>query len=150
MPELFQGGNHREEHGDLAVQPRAEDAHLAFEEAGVLEREADRAPSHERVGLAPTAEVGDGLVAAEVERPDRDGVVGGLGDDPAVIEVLFLLIGDVLVGQEEVFGAEEADPGGADRLRGPRVGDVVDVGQELDLTPSAEMAGWSGSGRAGP
>jgi hypothetical protein len=37
------------------------------------------------------------------------------------------------MGQEEVFGAEEADAGGADGVRRLRIGDVVDVGQQLDL-----------------
>ena len=58
---------------------------------------------------------------------------GRVLDDLAVVLVLLLLVGHVLVGEEEVFGPEQADAGGADLLGGLGVGRVVDVGQQLDL-----------------
>ncbi len=51
----------------------------------------DRQPMN-GIGLAATAEVGNGLVAAEVERADRHGLVGRVRDDLAVVLVLLLLV----------------------------------------------------------
>ena len=59
--------------------------------------------------------------------------VGRVLDDLAIVLVLLLLVGDVLVGEEEVLGAEQPDPGRPDLLRRLGVGQVVDVGQQLDL-----------------
>ncbi len=69
--------------------------------------------------------------------------LGELSDDLAVVLVLLLLAGHVVVGQEEVLGPEQADAGRADLLGGLGVGQVVDVGQQLDLGPVGAL------GRAG-
>ena len=108
---------------------------LGHEELGVLEEDAGRPPSHERVGLAAPAEVGDGLVAAQVERADRDRLVGRVEDDLAIVLVLLLLAGHVVVGEEEVLGPEQPDARGADLLGGLGIGEVVDVRQQLDPRP---------------
>ena len=116
VAELLQGGDHGEEHVDFAVTARAEDRpDLAIEEARVLEREPDRAPAHEGVGLVASAEVRDGLVAAEVERADRRGSAGRGLDHLAVVLVLLLLVGHVLMGEEQVLGAEQAHARAAPR-----------------------------------
>ncbi len=99
VAQLLQGRDHREEHGDFAVPAGAEDrADLPFEEAGCSNERRIEPPAHERVGLVAATEVGDGLVAAEVERADRDGAARGVLDDLAVVLVLFFLVGDVLDG----------------------------------------------------
>ena len=145
VPQLLQRRDHREEHRDLAVPPGAEDrADLPLEEPRMLEREPDRPPAHERVGLVPPAQVGDGLVAAEVEGADRDGPVGRVLDDLAVVLVLLLLVGHVLVGEEEVFGAEQADA----RWRRPSAAAwasarLLMLASSSIRAPSALTAGWS-------
>ena len=68
----------------------------------------------------------------------------------AVVLELLLLVGHVGVGQEEVLGAEQADAGGAHRHGGLGVGQVVDVGQQLERQPSAVGPAGRGWGRAGP
>ena len=146
VAEFFQGGDHREEHRDPAVPPGPQDgADLAFEEARVLEREPDRPPAHEGVGLVAPAEVGDRLVAAEVEGPDRGDPIRRVLDDLAIVLVLLLFVRHVLVGEEEVFGPEEADAGRPDLLGGPGVARVVDVGEQFDLGAVER----SGRGRRG-
>ena len=74
-----------------------------------------------------SAVASDGLTAVAATRLRR------VFDDLSVILVLFFLVGHVLVGEEQVLGAEQADAGGADLARGLGVGQVVDVGQQLDL-----------------
>ncbi len=66
---------------------------------------------------------------------------GAVLDDLAVVLVLLLLVGHVGVRQEQVLGAEQPDASGADLPRGLRVGQVVDVGQELDLRPVGTLGG---------
>ena len=76
----------------------------------MLERQPDAPPAHERIGfLVMMAQIGDGLVAADIERADRD-VMRGRGRDNRPIGLeLFLFVGHVRVGQVQIFGAKQAD-----------------------------------------
>ena len=77
------------------------------------------------------AEVRNRLVAADVERADRDRVAGRGGDDIAIGLELFFFVGHVGMREIEILGAVEADAGGAHRRGGFDIGEAVDVGEEL-------------------
>ena len=80
-----------------------------WKNSGYADREADAAPAHERVGLALVAEVGDELVAAEVERADGDARFGRRLDDGAIGGELLLLVGHGRMREEQILGAIEPD-----------------------------------------
>ncbi len=81
-----------------------------------------RAPAHERIGLARVPQVGNRLVAAEVERADRHAVAGAGLDDLAIGRELLLLVGHVGVREEQVLRAEQAHAGRAHRRGGAGIG----------------------------
>ncbi len=59
--------------------------------------------------------------------------LGELSDDLAVVLVLLFLARHVVVRQEQVLGPEEADSGRTDLVGRLGVGQVVDVGEQLDV-----------------
>ena len=91
--------------------------------------EPNTAPTHERIGLARTAQIGHLLVAAEIERANGDHVLRSGFEDRAVDGQLVILIGDAGVGQEQIFRAIEPDAASADLGGHGSVGGAVDVGQ---------------------
>ncbi len=99
-------------------------AELGLEELGMSRAEADAAKAHERVGFLARAEIGDMLVAAEVERANGHGLARGGLDDLAIGGELLLLVGDRRVRQEQILGAvqPDADGAGADQPSGRRRG----------------------------
>ena len=108
-------------------------ADLRDEEFGVLKEDPSRTPPHERIRLTPAPQVRDRLVAPQVERPDRDRLTGRIGDDLPVILVLFLFARHVVMGHEEVLGPEETDTGRSHLVGRLGIGQVIDVGEQLDV-----------------
>ena len=106
-------------------------AQLRLEELRIGTAEADAAKTHERIGLIAMAQVGNVLVAAEVERADGHLLIRRGFDDGAVGGQLLLLVGHRGMRQEQVFGAIQPDAGGAGGAGRRRVGGTVDVGQQL-------------------
>ena len=108
-------------------------AQLLLEQLGLFEAEPDAAAAEERVGLGVAGEVRDVLVAADVQRPDREPAAAeGVGDGPVAGD-LFGLAGRLVPVEEEEFGAQQPHAVGAVADRG---GDVVgrgDVGGDLDV-----------------
>ena len=102
---------------------------LRLEELRMGSAQANASPAHERIGLALIAEVGNLLVAAEIERANGDHVLRSGFEDRAVDGQLVILIGDAGVGQEQIFRAIEPDAASADLAGHGSVGGAVDVGQ---------------------
>ena len=77
-------------------------------------------------------QVGQELVAAQVQRADDDRQGFERGGRFAVGLVLLLLAGQALAVDEQVFGAEQADAFGAVGLDLLGVAGLLDVGREQD------------------
>src|SRR5207253_553678 len=78
-----------------------------------FERDADRAPSEERVLLARHPQVRWILVGADVERANRDRAVADRRENLLVELHLLIFVGKILVGQERKFGTKQTDAFGA-------------------------------------
>ncbi len=138
--DFLQGRDHREHDPHLAPlglgkggspQDRPQ---LGQKQFRVLERQADAPPAHERIRfLVMMAQIRDGLVATNIERADRDLIVGRGRDDRAIGLQLFLFVRHVRVRQVQVFGAEQTDPRSSHGLGRLHVGHAVDVRQELEF-----------------
>ena len=77
---------------------------LGHEYLGARETEADGPPPQEGVLLASGNELGEDLVPADVEGPDRDRVAGKGLENPTIGLVLLLLAGDVSRPEKEELG----------------------------------------------
>jgi hypothetical protein len=97
-----------------------------------VEAQPQAATAEEWVGLGRRNEVGDWLVAADVERAHGEPAVAeGIGDRQIGGE-LFVLIGRLGAIEEEEFGAEQANPVGTMEHRLDGVIARRDVGDDLD------------------
>src|SRR5262245_50789527 len=77
------------------------------------------------------AQVGNDLVAADVQGADRHRAVGRRFDDLPVRGELLLFIGNGGVREKQIFGAIQADAGRAGANGRLGVGGAVDVGEQL-------------------
>ena len=68
LPDLVEVGDHRQHDAELAAGRRLEKgADLGAEQTRPVEAEADRPPAHRRVLLGRRPQIGEHLVAADVE-----------------------------------------------------------------------------------
>ena len=83
LVELLHHGDHREHHAQFAPAGGAQQrAHLAAQQAGPVEAEPDGAPAERRIFLLDVAQIGQHLVAADIEgaeghRPLAGGIEHG-------------------------------------------------------------------------
>ena len=126
---LVDAGDERHHDADVAEGARAQQgAQLGAVQVLARQAVADGAEAHERVVLLLEAQVGDLLVAADVERADDDRLA--LADERGLLVGLELLVlgGHGGFVHEQELGAEQADALGValHRLRG--VVGLADVG----------------------
>ena len=132
-PQLVQTPDHRQEQAHVAERAGAQDRpELGPEGAGILEGEADRATAELGILLVVEADVGDALVAAEVEGADRDRARLEKLDDALVKLLLLLFGGEAAVGQRKQFRSKQTDAFGAVFVDKPEIGEQTGVGGELD------------------
>ena len=112
---------------------------------GTREREPEPAQPQERVGLGRHRQVGQRLVAADVEGAQRDPAAAHRLGDRAVDRLLLVHLRRAVAAEEQELGAHQAGQVGAGRRRGPGVLDRADVG------PHEHVVTVRGPGRrAGP
>ena len=105
---------------------------LDVEEIGMLETQPDAPPAHEWIRLAVSSpDKRHRLVATQIQRPDRDPVVGTGANHAAVLLELLFLPRNHGMHQVQVLGAKQADARGPHRLGRFRVSDAVHVGQQF-------------------
>ncbi len=114
--DFLQRGDHWKHHADAAAERlrvggcSENGSQLDCEELGMLEGQADTAPPHEGIGfLVVMPQVGHRLITADVERADRDLMIGCRRHDIPICRQLLLFIRYVGVRQVQVFGAKQAD-----------------------------------------
>ena len=133
LVQLVEARDHRIHHLDVALGAGAQDgAELGAEDVPLLQAEPDGPPAEERVHLGRHLQVGEELVAAQVERADDDRQRLERGGGLAVGLVLLLLAGQALAVDEQVFGAEQAHALRAVGLDLLGIGGLLDVGGEQD------------------
>src|SRR6185437_326487 len=94
-----------------------------------VERDADGAPSHRRIFLLGVWQIGQYLVAADIERAKRHRPVAGMIEDAAVELGLLVDIGKAVLHHERDLGAVKSDPGR------PRLVEI----RQIDEQPGIEM-----------
>ena len=135
---FFESGDHRKQQLDRAVCAGHHDRlDLGAENIPVVEGNPDRTPAHEGVVFLGRAEIGEGLVAADVEGADGHRVVGEILDYLAVELILVVAVGKAAPGHVGEFGAVQADSFGPVAQGDVDVADQTDIGAQGDLLPVA-------------
>ena len=127
---------HHREHDAGRVAPRrlADRGQLVAQEVAVVEAEPDPARPEERVRLARHRQVGQRLVAADVEGAQGDPPAGhGLGDR-VVLTLLLLDVGSGAPVEEEELGADQPGAVRPGRERGSGIGHRSEVGGHDERT----------------
>ena len=136
--ELGDLGNHREFDQEIAAGGGAQQsAQLLAQHRRAIEPDADGAPAHRRIVLGRVRQIGQHLVAADIERAEHDRPPLGLFVGAPVEGGLIGDIGKGVAGQQRDLGAEQTDPLGAGRAQLREVEQQPGIEQELDLDPVA-------------
>ena len=108
--EFIDHGDHREHEFERAPARGAQQrADLAAHQAGAVEAEPDRAPAERGVFLFQAAHIGQHLVAADIERAERDRLLAGGVEHGAVKRELFADARHRGRDHELQLGAEQSD-----------------------------------------
>ena len=105
-------------------------AKLHHENIRPRQTQPQAAHAEERVGLAVHCQSRHRLVAAGVERPDRDRALAGPAQNRVVGLILHLLVRQAGLLAEQKFGAHQPDAVGILRVRMRKIFDPLDVDQE--------------------
>ena len=107
-------GDHREHQPQFAAAGGAQQrAHLAAQQARPVEAEPDRAPAERRIFLLDVAQIGQHLVAADIERAEGHRLFAGGIEHRAIERKLLAGARQRIRHHELQFGAEQADAGRA-------------------------------------
>ena len=112
--QFLEARDHREHDAHVEARGGAQDgAQLNLEQPRHFERDANRAPSEERILLARHPHVGRILVGADVEGANRHRALAERLQHPVVERDLLVLVGEILVGEERELRAQQPDALGA-------------------------------------
>ena len=137
--ELGHVGDHRQHDPELAPMRGPEQRpDLGAEQRRPVERHADGAPADRRVLLLAHAEVGQHLVAADIERAEHHRPVAGGVEDRLVEAGLLLEPREGRRDHELQLGAEQADAVGARLIEMRQV--EQQAGIDVRATPARRRA----------
>ena len=141
--DFLAGADHRQQDAQRAVGRGAQQgAQLGVGHLGVGQQQADAAQAQRRVFLAAGSQAGAvGLVRAEVEHADGDRAPAHAQHRVAVALELLFLVGQGVALQEQEFGAVQAQPVRAQRMRAGHVLARFGIGQQGDLGAVEGAAG---------
>ncbi len=129
--ELGDLGDHRElDEKVVAAGGAQQGAQLLAQHRRAIEADADGAPAHRRIVLGRVRQVGQHLVAADIERAEDDRPALGLFVDAPVKCGLIGDIGKGVARQQRDLGAKQPDPVGAGRAQLGEVEQQAGIEQE--------------------
>ena len=132
--QLVHRADHREHHAHRGVHGHPHDRQqLVRQQARNGEREADAADAQEGIALGRGRQVGQRLVAPDVERAQRDPTPAHSVGDAAIDRLLLFDVGRLLPVQEEELRADEPGQVCAQLSRQPRVLDRAEVRADVHL-----------------
>ena len=131
-------GNHREfEQQVLAAGGAQQRPQLLAQHCRAIEADANGAPAHRRIVLGRVRQIGENLVAADIERAEHDRPTLGLFIGTPVERGLIGDVGKGVARQERDLGAEQPDPLGTGRAQLREIEQQPGIQQKLDFDPVA-------------
>ena len=143
LVEFLHHRDHRKHHAQFAAGGGAQQRpHLAAQQSRAVEAEPDRAPAERRIFLLDVAQIGQHLVAADIEGAEGHRLLVGRIEHRAIKRRLLAGARQGRRHHELQFGAEQADAGG------PGIDDMRQVDGEAGIDHQRDGAAVLGDAGA--